>query len=52
MYTPLKLKLEKEIQEITDAGLYKKERSLPLRKVLLFVLKMVGKLLISVPTII
>jgi len=26
MYTPLKLKLEKEIQEITDAGLYKKER--------------------------
>ena len=26
MYTPLKLKLDKEIQEITDAGLYKKER--------------------------
>ena len=26
MYTSLKLKLEKELQEITDAGLYKKER--------------------------
>ena len=26
MYTTLKLKLEKELQEITDAGLYKKER--------------------------
>lgn len=25
MYTPLKLKLKKELQEITDAGLYKKE---------------------------
>ena len=26
MYTPLKLRLKKELQEITDAGLYKKER--------------------------